>query len=258
MRDLLGDPVLFAQAPAGVRTFVAGGMTVWRTPRPDGDLLLAFDHGPLGHLSIAAHGHADALAVWLHWGGEAVLVDPGTYLYHSQDGARDVLRGTRAHNTLTIGGEDQSRIVGPFAWSEHARAKLLLATDDTVEAEHDGYRRRFGLIHRRRVEVIGDAILIDDRLLGRPKTPQLTWSLGFTVAPDVAVELHGAGADLVTAGRRLSMIAQDADGSPALWDVVRTPYAPSFGSLQSTLRLERRGRLGEAPLVSRVRILLAP
>ena len=260
LRDLLGDPTSPAPQPTGARTFAEGGMTVWRRPRPDGDLLLAFDHGPLGHLSIAAHAHADALAVWLHWGGEAVLADPGTHLYHAQDGSRDALRSTRAHNTLTMGDQDQSRIVGPFAWSDHARARLIGASKGEVEAEHDGYRRRFGLIHRRRVELIGDdAIAIEDRLLGRPKMARPPWSLGFTLAPNVAIDLQGSRADLTTsAGRRLSMVAEAADGAPAPWDLVRTPYAPTFGSLQSTLRLERRGRLDETPLVSRIRIILAP
>jgi hypothetical protein len=259
LRDLLGDPAPLSSRPTGVNTFVAGGLTVWRQPRLDGDLFLAFDHGPLGHLSIAAHGHADALALWLHWGEESILVDPGTHLYRSQDGSREALRSTRAHNTLAIGDQDQSRIIGPFAWSEHAKSKCLMASEQEIEAEQDGYRRRFGLVHRRRVRVDGDGILIEDRLLGRAKTPHLEWSLGFTLSPDLAIEVNSGRADLKTpAGRRLSMLCQTADESPTPWAVVQTPYAPSFGSLRSTLRLERRGRLDGPPLVSRVRIILAP
>ena len=33
--------------------------------------VLTFDHGPVGYLSIAAHGHADTLAVWLSIGRPA-------------------------------------------------------------------------------------------------------------------------------------------------------------------------------------------
>jgi hypothetical protein len=257
LRDLLGDPASPAPSPVGVKAFPVGGLTVWRRSRPEGDLLLAFDHGPLGHLSIAAHGHADALAVWLHWGEEAVLIDPGTHLYHAPAVLRDALRGTLAHNTLAIGGEDQSSIIGPFAWSGHARAKLVCATEDAVEAEHDGYRRRYGLIHRRRVTMTGDCILIEDRLLGRAKTPQLSWWSGFTLSPAMMVELRGPCADLTTpAGRRLTLSAEVADGSPIFWDLAPTPYAPSFGSLGSTLRLELGGGLKSQPLVSRIRIVL--
>ena len=122
--------------PVGARTFIDGGLTVWRKPCAGGPLLLAFDHGALGSLSIAAHGHADALAIWLHLGDEAVFVGPGTYLYHGADAARDDLRGTAAHNTLNLDGEDQSRIIGPFAWSAHARTTLLQGDKVQATAEH--------------------------------------------------------------------------------------------------------------------------
>ena len=54
--------------------------------------VLTFDHGPVGYLSIAAHGHADTLAVWLSIGDQPVFVDAGTYLYHSSRALRDAFR----------------------------------------------------------------------------------------------------------------------------------------------------------------------
>ena len=39
--------------------------------------VLTFDHGPVGYLSIAAHGHADTLAVWLSVGSQPIFVDAG-------------------------------------------------------------------------------------------------------------------------------------------------------------------------------------
>ena len=264
LRDGLTEATPHAPPPAGTRTFARSGLTVWRRPRSDGHLLLAFDHGPLGFLSIAAHGHADALAVWLHWGEEAVFVDAGTYLYHAThdnaaEGARDALRGASAHNTLTLDGRDQSRIAGPFAWTAHARARLLTADADAVEAEHDGYRRRLGLIHRRRVRLQDDIIAIEDRLLGRPKQHGLAWSVGFTLNPDMQVERHGARADLRTAmGRRLEVTAQTGRDEPIPWDLTSTLHAPCFGRLQSAPRLQLCGILGTEPLVCRTRIRLLP
>src|SRR3546814_9740957 len=76
-------------APVGIRTFRDGGYTVVREPSARGEFLLVLDHGPLGYLSIAAHGHADALAIWLHLAGCPVIVDAGTYLYHSGGAWRD-------------------------------------------------------------------------------------------------------------------------------------------------------------------------
>jgi hypothetical protein len=257
LRDLIGAPTASAPTPMGRKTFPQGGQTVWRRAHSAGGLRLVFDHGPLGYRSIAAHGHADALAVWLHWGAEAVLADPGTHFYHADGPLRDALRGTAAHNTLAVAGENQSRIIGPFAWSRHAHTRLIQAAEDAVEAEQDGYRRRFGVIHRRRVRFEGDVILIEDRLIGRPPRGPLPWSLGFTLAPGVVADVRGPRADLRTpAGRRLSLICETPGGAAAPWRSIRTPYAPSFASLCETTRIERSGILADEPLVSRVRIVL--
>ncbi|TIQ17227.1 heparinase II/III-family protein, partial [Mesorhizobium sp.] len=80
---------------------------------------------PLGYLSIAAHGHADALSLTLCVDGEPVLVDPGTWLYGSGGVWRDWFRSTPAHNTLNIEGKSQSIIAGTFNWSHKAVAALV-------------------------------------------------------------------------------------------------------------------------------------
>ncbi len=259
LRDLVGASTPAALPLIGLRTFEDGGMSVWRRPRTDGALLLAFDYGPLGHLSIAAHGHADALAVRLHWGEEAVLVSPGTHLYHAGGEVRDALRGTRAHNTLALANEDQSRIIGPFAWSHHAEARLIEVTENAVEAEHDGYLRRFGLIHRRRMRCDGDAILIEDHLLGRAPALRIPWSLGFTLAPGVQVEIDGVHAHLCTPkGRRLSITPDTIEREAPLWTLVQTPYAPTFGVLATTGRLELSGAFSGRSPIALIRIDFTP
>ncbi len=136
-----------ASNPCGVRIFREGGLSVIRNAR----WRLIFDHGPLGYLAIAAHGHADALSLSASLDGEPLLVDPGTYCY-AGGAERDWFRGTPAHNTLNIGGENQSRISGPFNWSQKARCRLDGAHEDAlwrIAASHDGYQRRFGVRHQR-------------------------------------------------------------------------------------------------------------
>ena len=107
------------------------------------EVRMLVDAGPLGFLSIAAHGHADALAVVLSVGGCEVLVDPGTYAYHTQLEWRDYFRSTRAHNTVVVDGCDQSRQAGAFMWSRHAHAKCTRFDASGVVqrfvGEHDGY-----------------------------------------------------------------------------------------------------------------------
>jgi len=122
---------------------------------PD-EVRLLVDAGPLGYLSIAAHGHADALAFTLEIGDKEILIDPGTYSYHTDPLWRRYFRGTLAHNTVGIDGEDQSRQAGSFMWSEHARARCLEfqagAGRQRFVGEHYGYQRLADpVVHRREI-----------------------------------------------------------------------------------------------------------
>jgi len=109
------------------------------------EIRLIVDGGELGYLSIAAHGHADALSFTLSVAGNEVLIDPGTYAYHTQKKWRDFFRGTSAHNTIRVDGVDQSVSGGNFLWLRHAKARCTGAeTGGEVETwvgEHNGYAR---------------------------------------------------------------------------------------------------------------------
>lgn len=114
------------------------------------------DSGPIGYLSIAAHGHADALSLWMSIGGREFLVDPGTYTYHGPNEWREYFRGTSAHNTLRIDGMDQSVSGGKFMWTDKANVYVVGADfsedQDEFEGYHDGYLRlNDPVIHSRKV-----------------------------------------------------------------------------------------------------------
>lgn len=137
------------------RTFPEGGYYVlggdFDTAR---EVRIVADAGPLGYQSIAAHGHADALAFTLSLGGTEFLVDPGTYAYHTERWWRDYFRGTAAHNTVRIDGENQSVIGGSFMWMRHARSRVeAWQTEphrDRLLASHDGYMRLEDPVRHRR------------------------------------------------------------------------------------------------------------
>lgn len=125
-----------------------GGLVVLRSGRRRSTM----DVGPLGYLSIAAHGHADALAVTISVDGQDLISDPGTGSYYGHPEWRPTMRGTRAHATVCVDGQDQSINAGPFMWLRHAKTrvrKVDLAAG-VVDAEHDGYTRLSGRpVHRR-------------------------------------------------------------------------------------------------------------
>ena len=232
-------PAQTASAPIGVRTFVQGGYTVWRAPGPHGNAVLSFDHGPLGFLAIAAHGHADALSVWLHIGGEPLLVDAGTYLYHTEGGGRSRFRGTLAHNTLAIADADQSQIAGPFNWSRHAKTELR-STAPAIVAAHDGYLASHNVVHVRSVQMDGSDIEIIDSLEGSIEAP-VNWSGGFTFHPAVTLQQteSGVAARLSSGARAIFRVGLVSGGAVALQPA---EISPGFGRLAATQRLVYSGQ----------------
>ncbi|GJM28810.1 MAG: hypothetical protein DHS20C17_14450 [Cyclobacteriaceae bacterium] len=159
---------------------------------PSNEILLHFDAAPLGYLSIAAHGHADALSLILHVDGCPVLVDPGTYTYRSGRQWRKYFIGTLAHNTIRIDETDQAKSVGPTLWISHYQVlvnEYWISDDiDYVEAQHNGYDRH-KVKHTRRVTFhknqdlfkVRDRIEVFDK---REHLVEIPWHLG----PGIQVE----------------------------------------------------------------------
>lgn len=109
----------------------------------DGQDQLIFDSGPLSPPHLPPHAHADALSFVLWADGEQVLVDPGAFTYTGP--RRAEFRGTRAHNTVEVDGEDQCVFWGDFRLAfaprvlrvppRHHEGVVILG------GSHDGYGR---------------------------------------------------------------------------------------------------------------------
>lgn len=176
----LGAPASPLPRPTGLKIFEHGGLSTWRGTINGRHVELMFDHGSLGYLSIAAHGHADALALTLFVDGEPVLVDPGTWAYGSGGVWRDWFRSTPAHNTLNISGKSQSIISGSFNWSHKAMTTLVRVApepDWSLCARHDGYQGRFAAVHQRTVARRPDGILVTDQLIGKAHEAEVAFQL---------------------------------------------------------------------------------
>ncbi len=255
---LLGRGAQLETRAEGCRLFAEGGYFVVNEERQGRRLNLTFDHGPLGYLSIAAHGHADALSVTLAVDGQPVLVDPGTYLYHSGGAWRDWFRGTAAHNTLALPSADQSTISGAFNWSHKARAALQSAEtsgDWRVTASHDGYRQRFGLVHERSLARTADGLVISDRLIGGGEVEA---GVSFQLAPGLEarvdeqeVMVSRAGAPIVVLGfeRGAVRVEQGGAGVGGGW------VSPAFGEKVPANRIVWTGRVGPAGREVRVKLV---
>ena len=256
-----GRPPAPAKRPRGLKTFAEGGLSLWRAELSGRAVELGFDHGPLGYLSIAAHGHADALSISLALDGLPVLVDPGTWLYGSGGAWRNWFRSTPAHNTLNVDGASQSQIAGAFNWSHKARTTLrhgAAEPDWVLEAEHDGYQRRYGVRHRRRLRRRGETIEITDQLLGGEREAELV----FQLAPELEASID---ANVVTVTRYgaalLEMVFPDAaiaivsgGDSPGQGGWV----SPRFGERVPAPRITWRGSVDAAGVTSRLCLVRSP
>ena len=200
------------QAPSrvGIHSWREGGYTVIRRDSPI-PFVLTFDHGPLGYLAIAGHGHADALAIWLSVRGEPMIVDAGTYLYHSDPLWRERFRSTRAHNTLNIAGRSSSRPAGPFNWSAKANARLLESRGSPLPfaaAEHDGFLTEFGVRHRRSIEVLNECeILLRDELVGAEVNEPVAISFLLDPACQASVHSDATAVEISRSGQNVMRLA---------------------------------------------------
>lgn len=177
------------------RSFPEGGYYILGCDFETGnEVRLVADAGPLGYLSIAAHGHADALAFTLSVGRREFLIDPGTYAYHTNKVWRDYFRGTSAHNTVVVDGQNQSVIGGNFMWLDKAEAICEQwetgKENDRFVGSHDGYKRLPDpVVHRREIlfNKLARRITINDTLsCSRSHHVQLFWH--FSEQCDVYVQ----------------------------------------------------------------------
>ena len=249
-----GRPTAPAAAPTGLKTFPEGGLSIWHGEIAGRRIDLTFDHGPLGYLSIAAHGHADALALTLSIDGRPVLVDPGTFLYGSGGIWRDWFRSTPAHNTLNIDGQSQSVMSGRFNWSHKAAATRVASNPPpewSLRARHDGYRRRFGAIHEREISLRGQAIEVSDCLLGGKHAAEIV----FQLAEGLAANGEGESVSIRDGEQHLLTIVLPP-GEVAIARGGDRPgeggwVSPRFGVRVAADRIAWRGEVGESGVVTR-------
>lgn len=190
-----------------------------------GPAVLLADVGEVGPDYLPGHAHADTLSCELALGGHRVLVNTGVSTYEPT-AERLAQRGTAAHNTVVVDGEDSSEV-----WSSFRVARRARITERSVErqpagveirAAHDGYLRLPGRVtHARRWRLKPKGLLVEDSLAGRPERAVALWHFH----PDAQVLSTGDGSfEGQVAGRRfrITVTGGDATLEDGCW-------APEFG-----------------------------
>ncbi len=226
------------------QAFPDGGVYVMADPKPFPQVM-TIDAGPQG-VGRSGHGHADALSVRLTMNGRRWLVDSGTGVYIAKDRAdRDTFRGTAAHNTLRVDGQDQAVADEPFSWTHipttRAETWIVGQTFSYFVGSHNGYERLSDPVtHRRHVlKIAGDLWLVRDVAIGDGEHQiEIRWHF----APDLEVRSMGDGQvdvapKLSSNGPEPATALRLIVPNNALWqttaEITRTVISAAYGALQA-------------------------
>jgi uncharacterized heparinase superfamily protein len=135
-----------------------------------GPAVAFLDVAPIGPDYLPGHAHADTLTFELSLFGQRVFVDSGTDRYGSGV-ERLRQRGTVAHNTILVNGQDSSEVWDGFRVARRAYpSQPVVEQADgqiAITASHDGYKRLPGRnIHQRRWILTADDLCIQDHVSG--------------------------------------------------------------------------------------------
>lgn len=167
--------------------------------------ILVFDAAPPPPSRAFSGGCASTLALELSDGANRLVVNCGGVGAAVDALPPDLvraLRSTAAFSTLTLGDRNSTAILDDGSLGKGV-GQVELARDETagigvVEASHDGYVRRYGLVHQRQLTLSADGKELrgQDNLIAegrRRKGQAVPFAVRFHLAPDVEVATTADG-----------------------------------------------------------------
>jgi uncharacterized heparinase superfamily protein len=204
------------------------------------------DVAPVGPDYLPGHAHADTLSFEFSLFGQRLFVNSGTSRYGvSEERLRQ--RGTAAHNTVTVDGQDSSEVWGGFRVARRAYPFDLFVdcpASGAVEVmcSHDGYRRLPGqVVHTRRWRLGENTLVVEDTVTGAHALAEARFHINSRV--QATIERNGEeGAFILRTGRAAwKLEAGEARLEPST-------YHPRFGSTERNQCLVLRLKDGKARL----------
>ncbi len=218
------DQVAAVIAASGVRTRPLRQSRDWGYQRlAAGGAVLIVDAAPPPVARLVEGGCASTLAFEFSDGADRLIVGCGG----AREGVASLphallegLRTTAAHSTLVV-GDSNSTAIHTDGTLGRGVATVELSRQESdgasrIEASHDGYARRWGLIHRRTLILTADGRELrgEDSLLpggrGRLRGGAAPFAIRFHLAP-------GVEASPTADGQGALLRLPDASGKGALW-----------------------------------------
>lgn len=187
-----------------------------------GPAVLIGDVGQIGPDYIPGHGHADTLSFELSIGAQRILVNPGTSLYEDSP-ERLRQRGTGAHNTVEVDGENSSEVWKSFRVARRAkpfdfRIKKRGEEWRELECSHDGYKRLKGRnIHCRSWQLEEGRLVVRDKIQG----PFMSAVARFHLHPAIKVTGNSL---LLPNGMNIKFAGEGGE-----FQIVESMWHPEFG-----------------------------
>ena len=176
--------------------------------------ILVLDAAPPPPPRMIASGAASTLAFELSDGAQRLVVNcggPGPLPTKLPDHLVEALRSTAAHNTLTLAETNSTAILADGSLGKGVDDVRVERSEDNdssrIAAAHDGYVRRFGLIHKRSLMLGNDGKELRgaDQLIGKGRRKvrgAVPFAVRFHLARDVEATptADGMGAILRSSG----------------------------------------------------------
>lgn len=195
------------------------------------DAVALLDVAPVGPDYLPGHAHADTLSFELSVFGQRVVVNGGTSRYGlGPERLRE--RGTAAHSTVEVAGQNSSEVWGGFRVARRAYPFDLQLQDRAgvlqVACSHDGYKRLSDApVHRREWVMDASSLQVADTVRGGAHAAVARYILHpgvkVTAADNNSWQLTLAGA------QNLRVMVLEGQGR-----IEPASYAPEFGIVLPT------------------------
>jgi hypothetical protein len=194
------------------------------------DLAVMFDAGVIGPDYMPGHGHCDALSFELAKNNIPIFINSGVYQYQGE--LRKYFRSTEAHNTVVIGGKQQSE-----CWGEHRVGKRISKVTAKREADKiiGFYKNYCGNRHTRQIGFINDGLAVIDKIVS---APSLVRSY-LHIAPQFSVVAEKGCFNVRDGDKLITTIFPLRTSQTIIYSEGEiTNYAPQFGMLQRATVIE--------------------
>ncbi len=232
-----------------------------------GGTIIVADVGGPPPLAFSSRAQAGCLSFEMSAGSETLFVNggfPGSACAEWVPAAR----ASASHNSLVLAEKSSSRLIAhrkleammgfpPLRYPDRVEHQQKEGEDALVmEASHDGYFRRYELIHTRRLELSNDGNRLSgtDRLDGRSAKVRLRadlpYAIHFHLAPGAKCGLGNHNEALVTlpSGQQWRLTAQGVD----LYVEESAYFAESAGPRRTAQIVLRGATFGEAEVTWQV------